>query len=100
MRRAGSDGLGPDDGPCPRLVLDHDRDAQILGHLLRKRARDHVGAATRRKGDDDPDGPFRVQSSCLAGCECCKQQRAKRNQQGRYSRMAFKGHELRWRGPR
>ena len=69
---ADRDGLGSDDGPCPRLVLDHDVDAEIFGHLLRQGPRDHVGAAARRKGHDDLDDPVRIggRTPCLMASTC------------------------------
>jgi hypothetical protein len=60
IRIAGRDRLGADDGPGPRLVLDHDGDAEIPRHLLCQRARNHVGAAARRKRHHNPDDPVRI----------------------------------------
>ena len=65
IRLAGCDGLGSDDGPRARFVLDNDRGAEILRHLLRQRARDHVGAAARRKRHHDPDDPVRIAGQSL-----------------------------------
>ncbi len=43
-----------DDGAGAGLVLDDHGAAELLGHLLRERARDDVGAAAGRERHDDP----------------------------------------------
>ncbi len=60
IRLAGCDGLGTDDRPRPRFVLDDHGSAEVLCHLLRQRPRNHVSAAARRKRHDDFDEPVGV----------------------------------------
>jgi hypothetical protein len=57
---AGCDRLRADDGARPRLVLDDDGLAEILFHLLRQCACDHVGAATRRERHHDAHEPLGI----------------------------------------
>ena len=54
-----------------RAVLDHERLAQLLGHLLHDRPRDEVGVATGRRRDDDAHG-LRRPGGCgnLRGRRC------------------------------
>jgi hypothetical protein len=76
VRRAGRDALGSDNGPRPRLVLDDDGGAEILCHLLRQRAGDHIGPAARRKRHHDLDDVVGVEGQSLATQQyaCCKRE--------------------------
>ena len=56
----GRDRLRADNGARARLVFDDDAGAEILCHLLRQHAGNGVGAAARRKGNDDLDDAVRI----------------------------------------
>ena len=79
VRLGGCDRLGADDGAGARLVLDNDAAAEILRHFLRQRARDHVGAAARRKWHHDLDDAFGESGKGVAG-ECHEQQSGHKRQ--------------------
>jgi hypothetical protein len=56
----GSHRLRTDNSARARLVLDDDAGAEVLCHLLRQHAGNGVGAAARRKGNDDLDDAVRI----------------------------------------
>ena len=78
VRLGGRDGIGGDVAGGPRPVLHHDRAAQRLFQRLGEHARDGVGAAAGRIGQDQPDRPARIallgrRSWRQCGCARCKQ---------------------------
>jgi hypothetical protein len=50
----------PGGAACSRYVLDDNLLAERAGHVVADDARDHVGGAARREGDDHGDGARRV----------------------------------------
>jgi hypothetical protein len=75
------DRLRPDNGPCPRLVLDDHGRVEVFGHLLRQCPPHHVGAAAGRKRHHDLHDPLGIERRGGIDGErethraCCKRER-------------------------
>ena len=61
------DRVHPDQGSAPGAVVDDELLAEDVGQMLADQACERVGAAARRRGDDDPHRPVGVVGLCRGG---------------------------------